>query len=146
MRSFLRTEQEAEQLGKEVQRLPLSTERSVKTQHKFRLGPWGIQELATEPRKPKARGSRSGLVIGRQREDGSIVRPIAENASRQQLVLAEPQIIVPDALPLLNLPVQNFGAGKVDPFDSLPIPASERTQFLLSYCEFDLPQKQLIFI
>ena len=149
MRSFLRTGQEAGQPGKEqieFQRPPPSAEKSVKTQHKFRLGPWGIQELATKPRKLKARGSRSDLVTISRTENGNIIGPVAENSSRQQFVLTEPEISLPDALPLPNLPVQTLGAGTVDPFDSLPIPASERIQFLLSYCEFDLPQKQLIFI
>ena len=141
MRSYLQTEKVSSQGDTEKgQELPAGDEKSSKTQHRFRLGPWGIQELVVKPRKPRGRRKLGGLETETQIIHDNIAH-VAENGPLQHLVLGRPEASI-------GFPVQAtfhtwaLDGGKIDPFDSLPIPASERIQFLLNYCEFDAPTKE----
>ena len=137
MRSFLRTEKESLPADEEiVADSPPHNKISSTTQHRFRLGPWGIQELVVKPRKPKAKRKPPGSAAGTHMLFDRAFTPVPENAPQQSLSLS--QAGVPSPAQAIFYP-RTFDGGTIDPFDSLPIPASERTQFLLNYCKFNCP-------
>ena len=138
MRSLLRTDKESVQAETEVGTNPPPRDRtSGTTQHRFRLGPWGIQELAVKPRKPKARRKPPGPAAGIQMSFDRATTPKPENAPKQSLLLSSAGVPSPTHGTFYP---RSFDGGTVDPFDSLPIPTSERIQFLLNYCELKLPR------
>lgn len=137
MRSFLQTDKESLPADEEIVADPPPRDKTFSTtQHRFRLGPWGIQELAVKPRKPKARRKHPGPAAGTHISFDRALAPVSENAPQQSLLLSQAGVPSPAQAPFYP---RTFDGGIVDPFDSLPIPASERTQFLLNYCEFDCP-------
>lgn len=122
MRSFLRNERpvmkNAYEANSSSPKPRTKTGKSKGKEIMFRLLPKNMQELPKRARK-KRRGLDS--------QDQHI-----RNSHNADLLLE----VSPVFESIQSVRVPELGSGNLDPFDSLPFPINQRTQYILRYCKY----------